>query len=132
MRYLARMLLATVIAASLPGAVSALPTDILGNSPLLHMNDADKKLLYDAVVAVLKSSDVRAVRDWENAATGFTGRVQAQGDMTSSEGLQCRRLQLRTQVRGLQSQFAFPFCKDPKGEWFIASGMKFSDDAARR
>ncbi|MFC4313603.1 hypothetical protein ACFPN2_31305 [Steroidobacter flavus] len=132
MRYLTRALLGTIVAVAMPGAVSALPTDILGNSPLLHMSDADKKLQYDAVMEVLRSSDARAVREWKNDKTGFTGRVEAQGDMTSSEGLQCRRLQLRTQVRGLQSQFAFPFCKDPKGQWFIASGMKFSDDAAPR
>jgi hypothetical protein len=132
MRYLSCTLLGMIVAASMPGVVSALPTDILGNSPLLHMSDADKKLQYDAVMEVLKGSDARGVREWENASTGFTGRVEAQGDMTSSEGLQCRRLQLRTQVRGLQSQFAFPFCKDPKGQWFIASGMTFSDDAARR
>ena len=132
MKSVASTVLGILVAALLPGMVAALPTDILGNSPLLHMSDADKKLQYDAVLDVLESSDVRAVREWENSSTGFTGRVEAQGDMTSSEGLRCRRLQLRTQVRGLQSQFAFPFCKDAQGQWFIASGIKFSDEAGRR
>lgn len=132
MKLFASTVLGIAVAALLPGVVAALPTDILGNSPLLKMSDADKKLQYDAVLDVLESSDARAVREWENSSTGFTGRVEAQGDMTSSEGLRCRRLQLRTQVRGLQSQFAFPFCKDARGQWFIASGMKFSDEAERR
>jgi hypothetical protein len=132
MKYLANVVLGIVAAALLPGVVAALPTDILGNSPILKMTDADKKLQYDAVLDVLESSDPRAMREWENSSTGFKGRIDAQGDMVSSEGLRCRRLQLRTQVRGLQSLFAFPFCKSAEGQWFIASGMKFSDDSTGR
>lgn len=127
MRALSIAVLTIVAAAGLPGGVAALPTDILGNSPLLKMSDADKKLQYQAVVDVLESSDVHAVREWENKKTGFKGRVDAQGDMTSADGLRCRRLQLRTQVNGAQSLFTFPFCKDAQGQWFIASGKKFSD-----
>lgn len=132
MRPFPSTVLCIVVAALLSGVVAALPTDILGNSPILKMSDADKKLMYEAVVDVLENSDPRAVREWENSSTGFSGRVEAQGDMASSEGLPCRRLQLRTQVRGLQSLFTFPFCKDAEGQWFIASGMKFSDEAPRR
>jgi hypothetical protein len=132
MKYLENLVLGMVAAALLPGVVAALPTDILGNSPILKMTDADKKLQYEAVLDVLESSDPRAVREWENSTTGFKGRIDAQGDMTSAEGLRCRRLQLRTQVRGLQSLFAFPFCKSAEGEWFIASGMKFSDETNGR
>ncbi|HEY5761129.1 MAG TPA: RT0821/Lpp0805 family surface protein [Steroidobacter sp.] len=132
MKILLRTVIAVVVAAMLPGVVAALPTDILGNSPILKMTEADKKLQYEAVLDVLESSDPRAVREWENSSTGFKGRVDAQGDMTSAEGLRCRRLQLRTQVRGLQSLFAFPFCKSAEGQWFIASGMKFSDDSTGR
>ena len=132
MKHLANVVLGMVAAALLPGAVAALPTDILGNSPILKMTDADKKLQYDAVLDVLESSDPRAMREWENSSTGFKGRIDAQGDMVSSEGLRCRRLQLRTQVRGLQSLFAFPFCRSAEGQWFIASGMKFSDDSTGR
>ena len=132
MKYLENIVFAIIATALLPGVVAALPTDILGNSPILKMTDADKKLQYEAVLDVLESSDPRAVREWENSSTGFKGRVDAQGDMTSAEGLRCRRLQLRTQVRGLQSLFAFPFCKSAEGQWFIASGMKFSDDSTGR
>lgn len=111
----------------MPGVAAALPTDILGNSALLKMSDADKKLQYQAVMEVLESSDVHSVREWENKQTGFKGRVDAQGDMTSADGLRCRRLQLRTEVGNSQSLFTFPFCKDEQGQWFIASGKKFSD-----
>lgn len=131
MKSLANFVLGLIAAALLPGVVAALPTDILGNSPILKMTDADKKLQYEAVVDVLESSDPRAVREWENSSTGFKGRVDAQGDMVSAEGLRCRRLQLRMQLRGLQSLFAFPFCKSAEGQWFIASGMKFSDDTGK-
>jgi hypothetical protein len=126
------MILGTFVAALVPAVVAALPTDILGNSPLLKMSDADKKLQYQAVVDVLESSDVHAVREWENRKTGFKGRVDAQGDMTSTDGLRCRRLQLRTELNGSQSLFAFPFCKDAQGQWFIASGKKFSDQKDQR
>jgi hypothetical protein len=119
--------LAIVVVAVLPGTVAALPTDILGNSPLLKMSEADKKLQYQAVIDVLESSDVRAVREWENKKTGFKGRIDAQGDMTSHDGLRCRRLQIRTEFSGTQSLFTFPFCKDAQGQWFIASGKKFND-----
>ncbi|WP_116813374.1 RT0821/Lpp0805 family surface protein [Steroidobacter cummioxidans] len=117
------------LAISLPGGVAALPTDIVGNSPLLRMSDADKKLFRDAVLNVLESSDVRAVREWKNDATGFSGRVEGRAAMQSVDGLSCRRLQLRAQGQGTQSQFTFPFCKDQAGEWFIASGKKFNDEA---
>lgn len=132
MKSLANFVLGMVVAALVPGVVAALPTDILGNSPILKMTDGDKKLQYEAVLDVLESSDPRAVREWENSSTGFKGRVDAQGDMVSAEGLRCRRLQLRTQVRGLSSLFAFPFCKSAEGQWFIASGMRFSDESTGR
>jgi hypothetical protein len=132
MKHLASIVFGMVAAALLPDVVAALPTDILGNSPILKMTEGDKKLQYDAVLDVLESSDPRAVREWENSSTGFKGRIDAQGDMVSAEGLRCRRLQLRTEVRGLQSSFAFPFCKSAEGQWFIASGMKFSDEASGR
>jgi hypothetical protein len=132
MKYLANIVFGIVAAVLLPDVVVALPTDILGNSPILKMTEGDKKLQYDAVLDVLESSDPRAVREWENSSTGFKGRIDAQGDMVSAEGLRCRRLQLRTEVRGLQSLFAFPFCKSAEGQWFIASGMKFSDEASGR
>ena len=120
---------ALVVAATgvFPAVAPARPTDILGNSPLLKMSDADKKQQYQAVMDVLESSDARAVREWENKETGFKGRVAAQADMTSADGLRCRRLQLRTEVGSSQSLFTFPFCKDAQGQWFIASGKKFSD-----
>jgi surface antigen len=128
MRFLSSAIPSIVAAALLPAAVVALPTDILGNSPLLKMSEADKKLQYEAVMDVLESTEAHAVREWKNSKTGFQGRVDAQGDMRSADGLPCRRLQLRTEVRGLQSLFTFPFCKDAQGQWFIASGMKFSDE----
>ena len=121
-----------LLAALLPAVVAALPTDILGNSALLSMSEADKKLQYQAVMDVLESSDMHAVREWENKQTGFKGRVDAQGDMTSADGMRCRRLQLRAQLNGSQSLFTFPFCKDAQGQWFIASGKKFSDESKQR
>ena len=132
MRAFSRAVLTVVAAAGLPGLDAALPTDILGNTPLLKMSDADKKLQYEAVMDVLESSDVHAVREWENKKTGFKGRVDAQGDMTSADGLRCRRLQLRMQLNGSQSLFTFPFCKDAQGQWFIASGKKVSDESSPR
>lgn len=132
MRPLSTAVLGIVVAALLPAVVAALPTDILGNSPLLKMSDADKKLQYDAALKVLESDDVHAVSEWENKKTGFKGRVDAQGDMTSADGLRCRRLQLRTELAGSQSLFAFPFCKDAQGQWFIASGKEFSDQSKQR
>nr|WP_298723283.1 RT0821/Lpp0805 family surface protein [uncultured Steroidobacter sp.] len=129
MRIQPRVALVIGFAIALPGVATALPTDIVGNSPLLRMSDADKKLLRDAVLKVLESSDVRAVREWKNDATGFSGRVEGRGAMQSAEGLSCRRLQLRAQGQGMQSQFTFPFCKDEAGEWFIASGKTFTDEA---
>lgn len=132
MRSLSSMIAVVLAAALLPALVAALPTDILGNSALLKLSEEDKKLQYQAVVDVLESSDTHAVREWENKKTGFKGRVDAQGDMTSSDGLRCRRLQLRAQLEGSQSLFTFPFCRDAQGQWFIASGKKFSDESKQR
>jgi hypothetical protein len=54
MRSLWSTVLVIVAVVVLPGVVAALPTDILGNSPLLQMSEADKKLQYQAVVDVLE------------------------------------------------------------------------------
>lgn len=108
-------------------AMAALPPNFLDNSPILALNEVDKQLQRDALLFVLESPDARATREWKNPLTGCSGRIDGQGDLVSADRLPCRKVQLRTHAKGMQSSFAFPLCKDPQGNWFIASGMKFDE-----
>jgi hypothetical protein len=98
----------------------------LSDTAIAALTEADRKLQLDAVLSVLESTDAKAAKEWQNPQTGSSGRSESVGNFKSDEGLHCRKLRLFTQSRGIDSQFAFPVCKNASGEWFIASGMRLT------
>lgn len=109
---------------------TAVPLCFAGNLSFLNdtavasLTDADRKLQLDAARAVLESPDATSSAEWSNPDSGSSGRVQSLGNLESEDGLHCREVRLYCKAKGVASQFAFPVCKDPKGDWFIASGKK--------
>ena len=119
------MTLGLTLGAMLP-ASAGLPPNFLDNSPLSALTDIDRQLQRDAALYVLESQDGHATREWRNPQTGFSGRIEGQGNLVSAEGLRCRNCICSQKAQGLRSSFAFPVCKDTGGNWFIASGMKLA------
>lgn len=91
----------------------------------MYLTETDKKLQRDAALFVLEHAQPTASREWRNPLTGFSGRIEGQGDLISDPGLRCRKIKVVVQVKGAESVFVFPLCKDASGEWFFASGPKF-------
>jgi len=110
---------------------AALELDFLKDTPVMHLTDADKKMQRDAAMFVLDQEQPNASREWHNPMTGYSGRIEGQGDLISDDGLQCRKLKIVVNAKGGESVFVLPLCKDARGEWFFGSGMKLKPKAER-
>lgn len=98
----------------------------LSDTALVYLGESDRRLQGEAALQALEDADPKASREWKNPESGYSGRAQSFGNYKSEDGLHCRKLKLRTQARGIDSQFAFPACKGQDGSWFIASGKKLT------
>ena len=110
----------------LPLAAGAAGLGFLKETPLYYFTDADNKLMNEAVMGVLNDADAEARREWTNPKNGYSGRVQGTGKFRSSDGLDCRRVKLWTQARGVESETMLPVCRDAKGAWRLASGKELT------
>lgn len=110
----------------LPARSPAAGLGFLRDTALPALTDADRKLQGDAILGVLEDANPRTVKEWSNPKSRASGRVQTLGNFQSDAGLHCRKLQMSTLAKGIDSQFSFPVCKSASGEWFIASGMKLT------
>lgn len=107
-----------------PSISKAFNLGFLEDSAISFLTPADVELQRKAALSVLASNDPHSAQEWKNSSSGYSGRVQGLGAFNSDDGLMCRKLKIRTQARGVESEFVFPFCKDASGEWFIASGKR--------
>ena len=123
-RSLHSLLACLAFASVLPVSSHAAGLGFLKETPLYYFTPADNKLMNEAVFAVLNDSDAQARREWTNPKNGYSGRVQGTGHFKSADGLECRKLKLWTQARGVESETLVPACRDSKGQWRIASGME--------
>ena len=114
---------------SIPVGTFALELDFLRDTPVMYLTETDKKMQRDAAVFVLEQADPNASREWRNPMTGYSGRIEAQGDLISDDGLQCRKLRIVVHAKGGESVFVLPLCKDTGGEWFFGSGLKLQPKA---
>lgn len=96
----------------------------LRETPVMYLTETDKKLQRDAALFVLEHAQPTASREWRNPLTGFSGRIEGQGDLISDPGLRCRKIKVVAQVKGAESVFVVPLCKDASGEWLFASALK--------
>jgi 17 kDa outer membrane surface antigen len=115
-------LLATSVANDALGAGAA----FLHNTAIAALSDEDRQLQRDTAISVLESEDPKLSKTWDNPKTRSSGRSDSLGNYKSDDGLHCRKLRLFTHAKGIDSQLEFPVCKNPGGEWFIASGKKLS------
>jgi len=115
---------AVLVCAATPVAGVAAGLGFLRNTPLSYFTDEDMKLMREAAQAVLADTSSEASREWKNPKTGYSGQIRSLGKYTSSDGLECRRLKLGTQAKGIENEQTLAVCQASDGEWRIASGKQ--------
>ncbi|HKE94275.1 MAG TPA: RT0821/Lpp0805 family surface protein [Povalibacter sp.] len=110
----------------LPPQSHAANLTFLRNSPVFWFNDTDRRMMNDAAMQVLNDADPRAVREWNNPRTRAAGRVESLGRFRSADGMDCRRLRLWNQARGIEGEMTFPVCRVQGGDWRLASGVELT------
>lgn len=126
-RFLALLSSVALAVPLLPAGAVAAGLGFLKNTPLSYFTQADLKLMGDAALQVLNDADPQAAREWQNPRTGYSGKIQGTGKFMSTDGLDCRRLKIWNQAKGIESESVYPVCRDPKdGEWRLASGKELT------
>ena len=90
------------------------------NSPFAQFSDDDNKLFFDAVRKAAGGEPGAAPVEWTNAASGAHGTVRYTRALQRPEG-DCREMQGENTARGRTEPFRVTVCKDPKGEWRLAT-----------
>lgn len=120
----------TIALCAVPVMAFALDLDFLRDTPVMYLTEADKRMQRDAAMFVLEQTEPNVEREWRNPATGYSGRIEGQGDLISDDGLQCRKLKIVVRAKGGESVFVLPLCKNASGEWFFGSGLKLQPKSA--
>lgn len=106
--------LAVVLAA--PAAASNL--GFLARGPMSRFNDADMKLLNEAVSQALKAKDVGVANEWRNDKSGASGSITPQRAF-DERGAPCRELKVVNRHRQLESSGVYTLCRRD-GRWKLA------------
>lgn len=91
------------------------------NSPFAQFTDDDNKLFLDAVRKAASGAPGGAPVDWANAGSGAHGTVRYTRALTGRPEGDCREMQGDNTARGRTEQFRVTVCKDPKGQWRLAT-----------
>lgn len=121
-------LVIAIIAASVPMLSSAAGLGFLNNTPLSYFTEQDFQLMRAAVQAVLEDPDPATVREWRNPQNQYSGKIEGLGAFKSANGLQCRKLRVSTQAKGVESAATYPVCRDASNEWHLASGKELTKE----
>lgn len=113
-----------VIAAVLPTLAGAANLSFLKNTPYYYFTEQDLQLMFDTANQVLNDPNPTVVREWSNPKNKYSGKVEGLGSVKSTDGLQCRKLRIWTQAKGLENLATYPVCKTAQGEWQLSSGRE--------
>jgi len=116
--------LLAIVTAIVPSTAVSAGLAFLKTSPIYYFDDTDRKMMMDAAQQVLNDADGSAMREWKNPGTSASGKVQGLGKFRSEDGLECRKVKVSNQARGLESEATYPVCRDTNGEWRLASGKQ--------
>lgn len=116
------------ITVALPTFAGAAGLGFLKNTPLYYFTEQDLQLMSDAANVVLNDPDSTTVREWSNPKNKYSGKVEGLGSFKSTDGLQCRKLRIWTQARGVENIATYPVCKNVQGQWQLSSGRELVQD----
>jgi hypothetical protein len=108
------------------GNTDAANLSFLKHTPLHWFTDEDFRLMNEAAAFVLNDQDPLAKREWTNPGNGYSGWAQGGGSFKSDDGLECRKLRIWTQAKGVESNDVYPVCRDSSGRWRLASGKNLT------
>ena len=113
-----RVLLAVTCAAACVGAVQAAGLGFMSKGPMAHFNEADMKLLNQALDRALAATDTGTAVEWSNAATGASGAITPLRAFDIG-GRPCREVKAVNRHRQLESSGVYTLCRG-EGRWTLA------------
>lgn len=105
-----------LVALAAPAAASNL--GFLARGPMSRFNDADMKLLNEALGQALKATDVGTANEWRNDKSGASGSVTPQR-VFNEQGAPCRELKIVNRHRQLEASGVYTLCRRD-GRWKLA------------
>jgi surface antigen len=100
------------------GAVQAAGLGFMSKGPMAHFNEADMKLLDQALDRALAAAETGTAIDWSNAATGASGAITPLRAFEQG-GRPCREVKVVNRHRQLESSGVYTLCRS-EGRWTLA------------
>ncbi|MDZ7651767.1 MAG: RT0821/Lpp0805 family surface protein [Burkholderiaceae bacterium] len=107
-------LAATALVALAP--VQAAGLGFMAKGPMARFNDADMKLLNDAIAQARSAKDAGTAVEWANDKTGSSGSVTPVRAFEEG-GLACRDLRVVNRHKQLESAGVYAMCQRKDGTW---------------
>ena len=98
-------------------ASAAVTSDI----PSAKFNADDWRLQREAQDLVLASSDAGSKHDWQNPATGNSGKIELLRSFQSSDGRECKRLRITNRAGESKNVTTTNACRSGAGKWRMDS-----------
>ncbi len=89
----------------------------LKDAPTASFDKTDIGLMKTAAREMLEEGDVGAVREWKNAETGHSGRIEVRKVFETTDGRRCKRLRVINRAKSEEAYVTQPLCRGPEGEW---------------
>lgn len=94
-------------------------------SAVVHMSDADRAILTEAMQSLLSNEPDGSFVEWSNPDTGSHGTLQVAGTH-KDYGTTCRLLRMTNTAKQITRKGDFRLCKDDKGVWRFAPNQHSS------
>ena len=107
------------------GAAALAQTNLgdLRDAPSAKFQPADFDMLW-ATVDEVSHGKVGTIKTWANTATGNGGTIKLLKVFTSTDGRDCRRLQIENHAQSLKGSTKQIVCATPEGKWMLDAGAQ--------
>jgi surface antigen len=97
------------------------PAAVTSDIPSAKFTADDFRMQREAQDSVLASTDIGTTRSWENPATGNSGSIKLLRSFQSSDGRECKRIQITNQAGPSKAVSTMNMCRNGAGPWRIDS-----------
>lgn len=118
---LRRLTLACIAAAGLSAPLAASAQSGLGylkTSPINYFNNEDIRLMKANVDGLLEAGAEGDKKQWRNPKSGHSGEAEVMKSF-SADGMNCKRVRVANEAKGLKSDATYPLCKVPGKGWRV-------------
>ena len=113
-----RAVLAATCVVACVGAAQAAGLGFMSKGPMAHFNEADMRLLNQALDRALAAPETSTAVEWSNAATGAGGAITPLRAFDQT-GRPCREVKVVNRHRQLESSGVYTLCRS-EGRWKLA------------